>query len=235
MNSNLDQMRRQIEADGRASQALRDLHKQGLDIESVLNGLFLFCGGSAEEAREGLATAKESRDRFINCADRAEQLANEMERNRPEMEALLGYQRHTLDDLPALLRDEADWIRRIVRATVGPYLDDVRMGGKTKRGKKAGEAPLESKVNITAGRDQHLVYLAYLVGLGEEPTTDDLVLLASLIRVLLKDENPPSLMVDRLRHKLYRFSRRFAEDAQTIKASVQDELEDLSERTTTFL
>jgi hypothetical protein len=38
------------------------------------------------------------------------------------------------------------------------------MGGKTKRAKKAGEAPLVSKVNITAGRDQHLVYLAYLVG-----------------------------------------------------------------------
>jgi hypothetical protein len=87
-----------------------------------------------------------------------------MERNRPEREALLGYQCHTPDDLPALLRAEADWIRRIVRAKVGPYLDDVRMGGKTKRAKKAGEAPLVSKVNITAGRDQHLVYLAYLVG-----------------------------------------------------------------------
>lgn len=92
MNSRLEQMRRQLEANGRASQALRERQEQerGLDIESVLNGLFLFCGGSAEEVTGGLAAAKESRDKFINLADRAEQLASDLELIRPQMEELCG-------------------------------------------------------------------------------------------------------------------------------------------------
>jgi hypothetical protein len=156
MNSYLEQMLRQVEADGRASQALRDFRKRGLDVESVLNGLFLFCGGSAEDVREGLASAKDSRDRFINLAHRAEQLANDVELIRPQMEQIFDYRRYS-NDLPALLREEAQWVRCIVHAKVGPYLDGVKVGVKTER-PKGKMAPVERKTNITAGRAQHLVY-----------------------------------------------------------------------------
>lgn len=230
MNSDLEEMRRLLEADGKASQALRELRQRGLDIESVLNALFSFCGGSLEEVRGGLARAKEVRDKCIDWAERAEQLAKDWELIQPQMEELFRSWRHTPYDLPELLRGEADWNRGIVRAKVGPYLDDVRIGGTTKRRKEAGK-PAEPKANITAGRDQHLVHLAYLVSGGEKPQTEHLMLLAPLVAALLKDESPLRTIVDRLRQRIDRFSRRFGEDAQTIKGSVQDELEELQERT----
>jgi hypothetical protein len=161
-----------IEKNGDASEALRELNRRGLDTEVVLDDLFLFCGGTAEEIRAQLEKDKRFRDELIDVANQLERLAGRVERIAPKLEEhfpikIYVHRKANLSprlrseahfpikiyvprkaNLSLRLRSEAHFYRGLVDAFYGPYLKNVKFGGR-------GAHP----ANITSGRDQHLLHL----------------------------------------------------------------------------
>jgi hypothetical protein len=64
----------------------------------------------------------------------------------------------------------------------------------------------KSRFNIAAGREQSLVYLAYLIAGGEKPTAQVYALIAPLVAALTgESELDCRLIADRLSHAVTRF------------------------------
>ena len=153
----LKEIRGLIENDARASGALRKLGGRGLDIDVVLKDLFLFCGQTTVEVRARLKESKRFRDEVLGLALQMENLADQIESMAPKLGEKIGVRIYE-NDLAPSLRDRAVLYRKIIAGVYGPYLENVRIGGK--RGREA---------NVTSGHDQVFLHLLYLVSDGEKP------------------------------------------------------------------
>jgi hypothetical protein len=220
----LKEIRGLIENDGRASEALRQLKGRGLDTGVVLNDLFLFCGGTAEEVRAQLKRDKKFRDDLINVSAELERLARRVEIIAPEIEKKFPIRIYVpeRDDVVLRLRDQADLYRKLVGGYYGPYLKNVRIGCK------------ERNANITSGRDRHFLYLIYRVSEGKTPKTEHYRLVAPLVAAVTGDKRDLNRISDSLRKKFERFASKGSEkdrqrlelDKGTIEVSVREELKE---------
>jgi hypothetical protein len=205
-----------------AREALRSLVRNGCDRSVILTNLFFYCGGTAEELRVGLKNALDFRDRLGWVSNRLVEDAAWVE----EMtEKCIKYRTpiYGLSDLPATLRSFAEML-----STVGTAyrrgLKNVRLGNKdTRKGKERSK----SRMNPTAGRTQHLVYLAYYVkGLGDLPRSRHFQLLARLVAAVLNDQRPILRVADGLRNAVAAFVKRRPFLASVIGVEAEAEFEE---------
>lgn len=238
MREELNELQRLIDNNGDASEALRELKRCGLDTEVVLEDLFLFCGGTAEEVRAQLEEDKRFRDELLDLETQLKRLAGRVRRIVPKIEEHLPIQVHVprKDNLSQRLRAGAHFYRGLVAAFYAPYLKNVRIGGKEDR-----------KANITSGRDHHLLHLIYLVSKAKKPKPQHRVknpilehymLVARLVAAVMGDKRDLNRISDSLRKKFERFASKGSEkdrqrlelDKGTIEVSVREELKKLKRR-----
>ena len=222
MREELNEILRRIGKNSDALEALREIERRGLDKEVVLRDLFLFCGVTPEQVRAQLEKDKRFRDELIDVANQLERLSHRVEIIAPKIDEKFGIRIHG-DDLAASLRDRAELYRKFVTGVYGPYLRNVRIGGKEGR-----------KANVSSGRDQVFLHLIYQVSKGKKPKLEHYRLVAPLVAAAARDKSDLPVISDRLLQKFKRFAskgdrkdrQRRKDDAREIAASVREELQE---------
>jgi len=235
----LNEVRRRIENDRLAFAALRKLDRLGLDRDDVVRLSFRFCGATAKEARAEVRKHKRFRNDARDVADELDRLADRVEAIDRQLKENIPVDIRVPYDVAPILRTQADVYRRGVSGFYGPYLNDIRIGGKD-----------GGKANVTAGRDRYLLDLIYRVMAGKKPervskrkktkperkgkhpTREHWALVAPLVATITGDKRPLTLIIDSLRKKFDRFAskgsekdrRRLEVDKRAIEFSVREDL-----------
>jgi hypothetical protein len=198
-----------------AKKALQRLVEEGCDQSVVLTNLFYYCGGTAEDRRLGLKAALNFRDRFEWLATRlledAKWVEEIQEKCRKYGTAIHG---PGFEDLSATLMSFAEMLTDLGKS-YRAGLKNVRPGDAQRMRRNSREP---QRQNPTAGRTQHLVYLAYYIkGENELPVAKHYRLLAELVAaVQTEDKRPVPQIADGLRKAVAAFSQRRPRDTKVM-------------------
>jgi hypothetical protein len=211
----LQRILERINAVPRARAALEVLKRNGCDETAILHNLSLYCGGSEDEVRAALEAAFELRDELDLLATR---LVEDAQSSRRVLEKINAYQLVLIDvaafsKFTSVLEDRADLFKKLGRI-LRSALQNVRIGEK---GKGRG------KVNLTAGRIKHLVYLVYLVSGRYTPRSEHFELIAPLVKAVLGDERSEINIKDGLRSAVKGYRERFPEQALMLREEARAE------------
>lgn len=208
-----------------ARKALQRLVEEGCSQSVILTNLFYYCGGTAEDRRLGLKAALDFRNRFGWLAARlvedAKWVEEMLEKCRKYGTTIHG---PGFEDLSATLRSFAEMLA-ILGKMYGAGLRHVRPGDASRRRRRSAEPERE---NPTAGRTQHLVYLAYYVkGESEQPLAEHYRLLAALVAaVQTQDKRPLPKIADGLRKAVDTFAKRRPRDTKLMAAEAEIEFDE---------
>jgi hypothetical protein len=196
-----------IKSKTKARAALKELVQAGFDETTIVQIVLSYCGGTEEQVKEGLTIAikfvKElgacSRQ-LIKDAERVERIIAECEK----YDRAFHVEGQSRGELADKMRKFAHMLSEAGKRQQA-NLKQIRLGGKTKRDRKTKKIG-KSELDIKAGREQSLVYLAYLITGGEKPTAKVYALIAPLVAALTgESELDCALIVGRLQRSVTRF------------------------------
>jgi len=162
-----------------AKKALRDLRNAGCDEKAVARDLFYYCGGTQAEVAAGLKVARSWKAELTSAANRLNKDADLVERMIRRLRPMMEIHGETL---PANLREFATILSI------------------------ASKSWKKSTRSVESGRNQHLVYLIYLVkaATGHKHYLE----IAKLVSAVRKEIKPDYIaLADALRKKVTRYEK----------------------------
>jgi hypothetical protein len=190
-----------INADPKASEALRTLTSKGVNAVDILTGLFSFCGGTENELRSGLKYGRNFVRRLRQAVERLREdveLVSQLRREAAKLGIRLyapAFRQHSESS-----RGVVDMFDTALRG-FSPAFWNVRLG-------KPGKAKL------SAGRADHLASLVYEITEkvsppSSKPQPQHYALLARLVAAVRGDANPNYFLIqDALRKSVARAQSR---------------------------
>ena len=192
----------EIKKDIVARQSLRNLAKTGIPEGRIAQLVFGFCGDDPQKVREGLELAKKGLADLRRVKERLSEDAASVERilETYEKRGRIVWIKDLIPaELPAKMRAFADWLK-------DESVDRLRFRSGGKEIYKRGKGNRKSRIDVTAGREDYLTYLMYLIARGEVPSKKDYLLVAPLVAAVRRDNDPiyPKI-AEALRKRVERF------------------------------
>jgi hypothetical protein len=217
-----------IKSNPTARAVLKGLVQAGFNETTIVQIVFSYCAGTQKAAKTGLDAARAFGLRLESCSRRLAEDADLVGRIMVEGERY-GYRFHVeyqerwewINEMKSF----ADWLSTAAKK-VNAGLKNIRLGGQKKVDKDTKETTT-SKLNIAAGREQYLVYLAYFVSGGKKPTMRVYKLIAPLVAAVTDESDRVNLVIaDGLRNDVTRFEAKYPAFSGALAAHARKESED---------
>jgi hypothetical protein len=234
MRSGIQLALTKIKADGKASMALRALKGQGFDEVRLAKIVYFYCGGTERQAQAGLQAMLEFADdlgsmarQLLEDSERLKRIIKKLEQGGTgviSMTAVTHVPGIVDGTLPTSMRDFGEMLL-ILAKSYEKGLKNIRIGGKERRGANRIKGE-KQELNISAGRTQWLLYLAYLIGGDKGPGISHYLQIARLVAAVRGDREPVyTTIAQTLQHAARKFQEEDLGRACLLAATAQEEFD----------